>query len=174
MNLTYNKSIKQEVLKELKKFHADRIILFFNFDNVENTGTLIINGYTNNFRSEVKIEIKKDFKTTFNSSYSKFVISDLELNDLELDMLLNDTMSLDVYFKGHKEFRFVEGNVDCNYWLDQIYVHSKNKKIKIERISFHNVQMIYKNSQLEQTAIYEEIKRLDELKKHEYPMLIEA
>lgn len=136
MKLRYEKDIKNEVVDELRKFKAERVYLEYKFDISMKEGILSVRGY----RKDKEIRMSYLLETLHNVRYKELIISDMEVNNVFLDMILEREISLELYSKNIKGIK-LNGN-STDYWIDTVVVKAGEKVIRHDAICFDGVQMI--------------------------------
>jgi len=134
---------KANAKAKIKKFGASRIVLFFNFNEDKNEGTLVVRMFRREKSQDVEGEFKLNFKTKYlDRGIKRIVVSELVPNDITLDLLLSDNV-IECYPRNLDNISI--NNSHTIYWLDTLIISNgkRTKQIKYNQISFPDVQMIY-------------------------------
>lgn len=143
MKINYNEeNVKKEFLKEMRKFSPTRMTIFLEFDIANKKATTTFRAFKTYFGNDVELVLKYNTSVEYNTEVARVVITDIELDDVLLHMILENEFNLDTYCKNLRNLKI--GDSNCDYWMDTIYIKAKNKKVRHDAISFNNVQMIYK------------------------------
>jgi hypothetical protein len=142
MRLIYEKSIKKEVLQQIRRFEPTQIDITIDFTWEELKARVTIKLYRHDYKQcvDLKNEIQLDVKTDYTSTYSRFEFTVHNYKNALLAVLL-DNCYIAPYSHNIDKMKSEHG---IDTWLDTVIVSNDSVEVYYDKVCNEYGMVIYK------------------------------